>query len=400
MERIEPIAPQGVFQYKLPPSKSHMIRQLMLASKARDVTEIRFEGTPGEDIISMSNCLEKMGVRINKLDQKWKVYPPKDGLIAPNETIYCGNSGTVARIMTAISANFDSDITIDGDLSLQSRDNSTLSSCLRRMGCKISSDNFPCVVRGPIKPNNIEINASESSQPISALILASIDFKKSMKLTISGEEVSRGYLKLTTKIAKNWGLETDFIDNTIILKGWKVETPKIVYIPSEMSLYPMAILLDSLHDNLQVEVEAKDVDELLFSTLEELNNPIITKINLRDGSDIITPTAALMAISQGGEIFGAAHTKGKETNRIMMTSELLEKFSLNCISKIDGLILAGGDEPRKPDTPVETHMDHRLAMTAVILATYCGAEIMNTEIIRVTHPNFMKMINTLKSLQP
>ena len=66
MERIEPIAPQGVFQYKLPPSKSHMIRQLMLASKARDVTEIRFEGTPGEDIISMSNCLEKMGVRINK----------------------------------------------------------------------------------------------------------------------------------------------------------------------------------------------------------------------------------------------------------------------------------------------------------------------------------------------
>ena len=54
MERIEPLAPEGFFQYKLPPSKSHMIRQLMLASKAIQVTEIRFEGTPGEDIISMS----------------------------------------------------------------------------------------------------------------------------------------------------------------------------------------------------------------------------------------------------------------------------------------------------------------------------------------------------------
>jgi 5-enolpyruvylshikimate-3-phosphate synthase len=45
-------------------------------------------------------------------------------------------------------------------------------------------------------------------------------------------------------------------------------------------------------------------------------------------------------------------------------------------------------------------MDHRLAMTAVILATYCGAEIINTEIIKVTHPDFMQMINSLKLLQP
>jgi 5-enolpyruvylshikimate-3-phosphate synthase len=45
-------------------------------------------------------------------------------------------------------------------------------------------------------------------------------------------------------------------------------------------------------------------------------------------------------------------------------------------------------------------MDHRLAMTAVILATYCGAEIVNSDIIKVTHPDFMDMIKSLKSLQP
>jgi 5-enolpyruvylshikimate-3-phosphate synthase len=45
-------------------------------------------------------------------------------------------------------------------------------------------------------------------------------------------------------------------------------------------------------------------------------------------------------------------------------------------------------------------MDHRLAMTAVILATYCGGEIMNPEIVKVTHPDFLEMIKSLKILQP
>ena len=138
-----------------------------------------------------------------------------------------------------------------------------------------------------------------------------------MKLTIHGKEVSRGYLQLTTNIAKQWGLDTEFIDNSITLANWEVKTPDIVQIPSEMSLYPMAILLDNLHEKLQVEVESQDIDELLLDTLEVLENPDITKVNLRDGSDVITPAAALMAISEGGEIIGASHTKGKETDRII-----------------------------------------------------------------------------------
>jgi 5-enolpyruvylshikimate-3-phosphate synthase len=39
-------------------------------------------------------------------------------------------------------------------------------------------------------------------------------------------------------------------------------------------------------------------------------------------------------------------------------------------------------------------------MTAVILATYCGGKIMNPEIIKVTHPDFLEMIKTLEILQP
>ena len=397
MERIEPITPKGVFEYRLPPSKSHMIRELMLASKSMKNTEIIFNGTPGEDIISMSNCLELMGVEIIKEERKWIVKPPKNGLIAPKEQIDCGNSGTVAKIMSVIAATFDSEIIVDGDSSLRNRSNIELANFLRELGCEVSGNGFPCRIKGPMKiQKKLDIDVSRSSQPITSLILSSSDFKEEMDISLLGEKVSRGYLELTINLARKWGFEGKLKNNNIRLSNWDVKSPGTVIIPSEISLYPMAILLEKLHQDLQIKVKKNDPDNLLSSTLEDLERTNLQKLNLVNASDIITPAAALMAISNGGEIIGAEHSKGKESDRIIKTCELLNAFSINCEPKKDGIKLYGKELPKRPEVEIKTHMDHRLAMTAVILATYCGAEIDNTEIIKVTHPEFMDLISSLK----
>lgn len=397
MERIEPITPKGVFEYRLPPSKSHMIRELMLASKSMKNTEIIFNGTPGEDIISMSNCLELMGVEIIKEERKWIVKPPKNGLIAPKEEIDCGNSGTVAKIMSVIAATFDSEIIVDGDSSLRNRSNIELANFLRELGCEVSGNGFPCRIKGPMKiQKKLDIDVSRSSQPITSLILSSSDFKEEMDISLLGEKVSRGYLELTINLARKWGFEGGLENNNIRLSNWDVKSPGTVIIPSEISLYPMAILLEKLHQDLQIKVKKNDPDNLLSSTLEDLERTNLQKLNLVNASDIITPAAALMAISNGGEIIGAEHSKGKESDRIIKTCELLNAFSINCEPKKDGIKLYGKELPKRPEVEIKTHMDHRLAMTAVILATYCGAEIDNTEIIKVTHPEFMDLISSLK----
>tara|TARA_A200000159_G_scaffold39544_1_gene36084 strand:- start:6683 stop:7876 length:1194 start_codon:yes stop_codon:yes gene_type:complete len=397
VERIEPITPKGVFEYRLPPSKSHMIRELMLASKSMKNTEIIFNGTPGEDIISMSNCLELMGVEIIKEERKWIVKPPKNGLIAPKEEIDCGNSGTVAKIMSVIAATFDSEIIVDGDSSLRNRSNIELANFLRELGCEVSGNGFPCRIKGPMKiQKKLDIDVSRSSQPITSLILSSSDFKEEIDISLLGEKVSRGYLELTINLARKWGFEGRLENNNIRLSNWDVKSPGTVIIPSEISLYPMAILLEKLHQDLQIKVKKDDPDNLLSSTLEDLEKTNFEILNLVNASDIITPAAALMAISNGGEIIGAEHTKGKESDRIIKTCELLNAFSINCKPKKDGIKLYGKELPKRPEVEIKTHMDHRLAMTAVILATYCGAEIDNTEIIKVTHPEFMDLISSLK----
>jgi 3-phosphoshikimate 1-carboxyvinyltransferase len=397
VERIEPITPKGVFEYRLPPSKSHMIRELMLASKSMKNTEIIFNGTPGEDIISMSNCLELMGVEIIKEERKWIVKPPKNGLIAPKEEIDCGNSGTVAKIMSVIAATFDSEIIVDGDSSLRNRSNIELANFLRELGCEVSGNGFPCRIKGPMKiQKKLDIDVSRSSQPITSLILSSSDFKDEMNISLLGEKVSKGYLELTINLARKWGFEGRLENNNIRLSNWDVKSPGTVIIPSEISLYPMAKLLEKLHQDLQIKVKRNDPDNLLSSTLEDLEKTDLQILNLVNASDIITPAAALMAISNGGEIIGAEHTKGKESDRIIKTCELLNAFSINCEPKKDGIKLYGKELPKRPEVEIKTHMDHRLAMTAVILATYCGAEIDNTEIIKVTHPEFMDLISSLK----
>jgi 5-enolpyruvylshikimate-3-phosphate synthase len=265
------------------------------------------------------------------------------------------------------------------------------------MGCEVSGNGFPCRIKGPMKiQKKLDIDVSRSSQPITSLILSSSDFKEEMDISLLGEKVSTGYLELTINLARKWGFEGGLENNNIRLSNWDVKSPGTVIIPSEISLYPMAILLEKLHQDLQIKVKKNDPDNLLSSTLEDLEKTNLEILNIVNASDIITPAAALMAISNGGEIIGAEHTKGKESDRIIKTCELLNAFSINCEPKKDGIKLYGKELPKRPEVEIKTHMDHRLAMTAVILATYCGAEIDNTEIIKVTHPEFMDLISSLK----
>ena len=55
----------------------------------------------------------------------------------------------------------------------------------------------------------------------------------------------------------------------------------------------------------------------------------------------------------------------------------------------DGLEIPGGQTPDRPLTPVDSHRDHRLAMTAMALASKCGGEISESEICEVSDPGFI-----------
>lgn len=99
-----------------------------------------------------------------------------------------------------------------------------------------------------------------------------------------------------------------------------------------------------------------------------------------------------MALGDGGKIFGASHSRGKESDRIQSTASLLREFGIDAKDTADGFEIMGGQELKKPEGAVRTYSDHRVAMTAIVLATKVGGVIEGSEWCEISHPGFVKMI--------
>jgi|TARA_B100000959_G_scaffold286304_1_gene364384 3-phosphoshikimate 1-carboxyvinyltransferase len=377
--------------WRLPPSKSHMIRWMVLASQCSSPTELLFNGEPGRDIEDMAKCLEKFGARVFKESGKWVIEGNSDGLGEPPTKLWCGNSGTTARIVTAILAGMEVSGTIDGDDSLRARDGSSLANALRGLGCNISSDRLPCTVEGPIAAGYIEIDLSESSQALSALLLASPSFPSGIEARVLGRPVSRGYSELTIQICEMCGWSQENTDR-IMLEPWEVRTPERAFIPGELSLLPLSILFDTLHGTKTQASITRAGFPRVVEAIDAVRKSRGGPVSLRDASDIITPAAFLMALGSGGEISDVAHSRGKESDRISNTVRLMEAFGIESTEFGDGIAISGGQKIIKPKQPVITGRDHRTTMTAIVLASMVGGTISGPEWCEVTHPGFVEMV--------
>ena len=394
MLRIEVFESPEEVRWMLPPSKSHMIRWLVLAAQAEGPTELSFKGIPGQDVDSMVSCLEKMGARIEKRVGVWIVRGGTDGLHASDGTMCCGNSATTARIVTAISAGMNSTSTIDGDDSLRRRDGSALALALGELGCRLTSERLPCTVTGPVLPGLATLDQSSSSQPLTALLLASPNFPIGTEVQLTGEPVSRGYSNLTIDLCRTCGWSNDMDEGRISLSHWEVCCPDRVEIPEELSLLPMSILFDRLHGTSSLERPIQNGDYRIMEVIKSSLDPKGVEVDIRDASDVITPIVTLMALGNGGTITGAAHARGKESDRISTTAELLGAFGIKVKVTGNRISARGRQWPKSPERPVETHGDHRLAMTAVVLATAVGGTVLNPEVCSVTDPGFVEMITS------
>jgi len=393
MLTIESMELHGPIDWALPPSKSHMIRWLALAAQAEGETVLSFDGEPGEDILSMAECLQQLGAGIDRSASQWSVTGVgAGGFSEPEGVLDCGNSGTAVRFLTAIAAGIEPEVILDGDTSLRRRDLSALNSALRELGCEISSDAVPLSVKGLIGTGGTYLDMRSSSQPLSALLLASPGYSGPLHLGLSEGSVSRGYSRLSFELAELCGSPNRLDSDILVIEPWRVSAPATVGIPDEVSLLPMAMLMSELHC---VEVEVRGWDNELTPALMALSEQA-SELDLRDESDVITPAAALLALVRGGRITGAAHSRGKESDRILRTVEMLAAFGMASNATDDGIEIPGGQVPARPESPVETHGDHRIAMTAMVLASKVGGTIVNPEISAVTDPGFIERLTGLE----
>ena len=432
---INESAKGGNLQWNLPPSKSHLIRLLALSAQSNQVITLKNVNNAGEDSRSMRRCLQQLGVKIEDIANgeilskpglaevafhpdsvDWRVHGVgSDGFSKPASVLHAGNSGTAFRILTAISANIGQSVAIDGDRSLRLRDFSTLIETLESSGVTVSrghgEESLPLIVCGPIDcSQQVDLDLSKSSQPYSAWMLSSSMFSSNKKLNLKGQAVSRKHSDLTFRLCVESG--ADFSDE--VLRPWVPHFADTeVLVSRDASMVSFAMLATKVlqtktiisgwpqsQDALGNDILQQYCSELGFTWNETNSNVEITlsnnssnngdnEINLRDANDLLPPLAALMAIYSGGRIIGAAHAAHKESNRLTKTHQLLLQFGIESKVLQDGIEVVGGQQIKSPGNIVSTFGDHRLQMTAVILACACSGKVSGPNLHKVADEDLL-----------
>ncbi len=377
----------------LPPSKSHLIRWLLMAAQGEKNVILKGVSNASKDACAMRDALIQLGVQIDVDDDEWTVHGVGHlGFIQPNAPLNLHNSGTALRMLAIAILRIGQPIWIDGDSTLDSRINREF---WQSLGIEVeftsANRNLPMKLVGPLSIDSLEIDGRKTSQHLSALLLSMPARENSLTLAIDGGLVSRRHAKLSYEIAARCGSENDISGR--ILNTWNCNPPNEVQIPLDASHIAFWTLYEILHDCTLRLPNVSPEDSIGAEVLQHLDLHDSNTVDLRDANDLITPLAAAMAIGGGGEIIGTSHARHKETNRIEHTASLLAAFSLDVECTDDGLKIPGGQFPIKPENIVQTNGDHRMQMTAVILATKVGAQIYGSRLHEVSFPEFLNYIH-------
>jgi 3-phosphoshikimate 1-carboxyvinyltransferase len=433
--RVTPCASLDPVRWALPPSKSHLIRALLLSAQSSQPVELLNVRHAGEDARAMRRCLQQLGISIEdyniegqRLTQvnpvhfehhpdavKWVVHGAgSSGFKRPATVLNAGNSGTTLRLLGTHAAMIGGPVMLDGDGSLRKRSSAELWGTLEQGGATVSvgmgEERLPALIDGPMDAarlgNGISLDISRSSQPMSSWILAAPGLPCEVNLRLEGEAVSSRHAQLSLRLLRMFGGQASKGTGELTLKPSSLDKVEQYSIPGDASMAAFSLLActalgrnvelagwpkaeDAIgHEVLHEKAKALGI-EWVSSTLTNIDAAGPVDLDLRDANDLLPPLAAVLALNQGGVLKGAAHAAYKESNRLNRTAEILHQFGMKAEVTQDGLRIEGGQNPSTPNRPVETHDDHRLFMTAVLLASKCGGDIVGQTLHLVADESFL-----------
>jgi 3-phosphoshikimate 1-carboxyvinyltransferase len=403
----------------LPGSKSLTARELVLSALADGPSLLRAP-LHSRDTANMVEALRALGVSI--VEQPGESEFGADFLITPAEellgstTIECGQAGTVMRFVPPVAGLALGPTMFDADDSARGRPMGAIIAALRALGVDVNDDGrgaLPFTVHGTgtVRGGAIGIDASSSSQFVSALLLSASRFEEGLDLTHSGErlpslphiemtiaalaardvtvespEVGRWIVRPGVIGARDVDIEPDLSNaapflaaavvtgGSVTITGWPESTTQVG-----------ADLADLLP--LFGATVTKDGDRLTVTGPERIR-PI--SIDLSTGGELVPAIAAIAAFADGtSEITGIGHIRHHETDRLAALAAELNGLGGAVTELEDGLRI----EPKPLTGGVwRSYEDHRMATAGAIVGLVVpGVEIENIATTAKTLPQFPQL---------
>jgi len=417
---------------RVPGDKSMSIRALILG--ALTVGETRVGGLlEGEDVLNTARAMAALGARIERTgDREWAIRGVGVGGFAePAATLDFGNSGTGCRLALGAVAGCPITATFDGDASLRSRPMQRVLDPLQRIGARTlasAQGRLPLTLAGARDPVPIVFKPPvPSAQLKSATLLAGLS-APGETVVIEAEATRDHTEKMLTHFGADVRVEPlDGGGRRIVLAGQPELTPRPVTVPADPSSAAFPLVAGLVVPGSEVILAGVMMNPLrtgLIATLGEMGARIerleasneggedVADLRLRAGAlrgvevpaerapsmiDEYPILAVAAAFAEGTTVMrGLKELRVKESDRLAATAALLRANGVVAEIAGDDLIVHGNGRPAGGGT-VETHMDHRIAMAAMVLglASEQPVRIDDGTFIATSFPGFVELMRGL-----
>ncbi len=377
-----------------------------------------------EDTLNTLNIVKQLGAKI-KREGSYVQITPSSTLKEPDNVLDCGNSGTAMRLFCGLLASLDGAFTLVGDKYLHTRPMKRVAKPLRSIGAKIDGredgNKAPLFIRGvkKLKPF-VYHSAIDSAQVKSAMILAALranGISKYKENELTRDHTERVLKGMGAKLKKD---EEGFI-NIYPLTGYL--TPLNITVPTDPSSGFFFAVATAITPNSRIiiknvtlnptRVEAYQVlkrmgAEVNFIEKENIYEPIgdievrhkelnavIVEDNISWLIDELPALSIAMSLARGKSLVkNAKELRVKESDRIKSVVSNLEKCGVNFIEYEDGYEITGGSLKK---ATIDSHGDHRIAMSFAIAGLNCDMDIENTDCVLTSFPNFKEILDLLKN---
>lgn len=398
----------------VPGSKSLTNRHLLLAALAGSPSTLH-EPLVSRDTELMLGAVRSLGVLASRSpdDRTWTLTPPEH--LQGDADIDCGLAGTVLRFVPPVAALADGPVRFDGDERARSRPIRPLLEALAALGIEVDHGGrhtlpFTVLGRGEVTGGAVTVDASASSQFVSALLLAAPRFTQGVRVEHTGARLpSLPHIEMTVQTLRESGVTV----HTPAPGIWEVApgsptAQDLEVEPDLSSAAPFLAAAAVTGGSVTVSgwppqtTQAGDRMREILTTLgcaAELGEEGLTvsgpppgglrgaDLDLHDVGEL-TPVVAAVAALAGSpsRLSGIAHLRGHETDRLAALETEIGRLGGEVEQTPDGLVIR---PTRLYPAPLETYEDHRMVMAAAVLALAVpGTEVLGARTVDKTFPGF------------
>lgn len=416
---------------KIPGDKSISHRALMFGALAEGETII--SGLlEGEDVMNTASAMRALGAHIvDGNDGLWRVQGIGVGnLKEPSEILDMGNSGTSTRLLLGICASHELNAIFTGDNSLIKRPMKRVMEPLAQMGAQFlgrDGGRLPLAIKGTNKAKSIEYRLPVASAQVkSAILLAGLNAQGTT--TVIEGHATRDH---SENMLRHFGVDVEISKlsdgEAISVKGGAKLLGCAVDVPGDPSSGAFPAVAACIVPGSEIRMRRVCVNprrDGIYTTLKEMGADIqyvkvetdagepVTDIIVRGtgtlkGVDVPAdrvpsmidefPVLAMAAACADGvtRMTNLAELRVKESDRLKMVADGLAACGVKLEMGEDSLTIYGNGKPPKGGALIETALDHRIAMSFLVLGLVSDEpiEIDDGAPIRTSFPNFIELMN-------